>query len=82
MSDISSKDSTKNLNCCKIIIYTCLIRSRDVKGYYFDGFYYIRIYIKLLFFLFKIRLVKEFEPDKLLQFDNYPDRNPAPELGA
>jgi hypothetical protein len=41
-------------------------------------FYYIRIYIKLLLFLFKIQLVNEFESDKLLQSDNCPpDRNPA-----
>jgi hypothetical protein len=33
-------------------------------------FYYIKIYIKLLLFLFKIQLVNEFEPDKLLQSDN------------
>jgi hypothetical protein len=29
MSDISSKNSIKNLNCCRIKIHTCLIRSRD-----------------------------------------------------
>jgi hypothetical protein len=28
-------------------------------------FYYIKIYNKLLLFLFKTRLVNEFEPDKL-----------------
>jgi hypothetical protein len=40
-------------------------------------FYWIRIYIKLLLFLFKIWLVNEFEPNKLLKFDNPPDWNPA-----
>jgi hypothetical protein len=30
MSDISSKDSTKNLNRYRIRTHTCLIRSRDV----------------------------------------------------
>jgi hypothetical protein len=36
------------------------------------NFYYITIYIKLLLLLLKIRLVNEFEPDKLLQSDNSP----------
>jgi hypothetical protein len=36
-------------------------------------FYYIRIYIKLLLLLlFKIRLVNEFESDKLLKSNNCP----------
>jgi hypothetical protein len=35
-------------------------------------FYYIRIYTKLLLFLFKTQLVNKFEPDKLLQSDNCP----------